>query len=1678
MMQVSTSTFIELGKTAQSPSVMVSNLVDAGTATSTSGSIIVNYQDTGLTSVPVKNGDRIAVNTVASAQSATTVYNYLAVNGVDLLLHVVSSRSDPTIVAASYFHTRSYEDIRTYTTGFPFRAKFDNDTVWINGTAVNLSSVGSTTNASTVPVLRLNKNEVALVSTSDFKLRATITGLGRPFDAVYANNLHWISFNTSNVINAYSTVGVLSRSFSANQPRSMVLNGTTLYVSTADALVVINTTSYTRTNYAKTNLDKLVYHNGFLYATDRVSKVVRKINLTDMSETTIVLPGYPTTITSFNGNVVVSVPGLSSICAIDNSDIVSTPISSDMVPFSVLGVGTSLYVCELMTGFFYVFGTNYERISFTQVINKPLRTYAYNGSVISLDFHYNFPNALTTNDQTPQTFAFIEYMTALQGQYYESNELIVDGVNSPVSASIPPKLDGYFIVNGVQKSNRVTMTYGDKFKVVLKASDTEGESVSALVSIGTKSATYTIPAPKLNRRINTVNFDSIANATISTIYQSNAITISGLETSVPATVDQGSIIKNGVNTGSSTTIVNGDSIKLEVRSADLPGNGVVATFRANTFEAYYAVGNASPAAGLTKEEFQYVGPYGVPLDTIRVPDSNSELDPPPLIEQDVIPESTHNQLKTINYFTDQTYSSYLLDQNTGKLGDDDDTLVLIRPRYANSTSMYDKSGSVTVSTAKTATSTKLFGKLAIELSPTSSITLTSLSGVQSVEFNIELPAIPTTTSRVFNSSQLYVDITPDALVVNGVSGDVVWSVETRYHIAIDSGYIYLNGVRLNPITLSGSLTTPTISAQESILITEIRVSKVKRFLDEFTPPTTPYGNKARSAVTTDYFGDRIHLLDLDTCAVLQTIQLEDGARPYEAAIYQNKLSVSLTGLGKVRTYDLTTLTQSDELDIDTPRGLVYDSAGALYIASGDNSVIKVVESNQTITTVGSNPLNLMLDSQNRVWVTHYGANTVSVLTTPIVTIDVGISPWSLAEGSRYIYVSVTGTNQIKAIDKATLTVNKSQIVDNIPYYMRTLITGEVVVGYFGSSLVEIYDANLTEKLKSIVISDCPVTGLLNTFDTISVVSMYYNIPSRSESLPPAYLFSDKTITNQTRTFTTNITGTVTSKSTVDVKYPTSSRIVLKKNGSNYSGKLIAGDTFNLAVTSTENNYGDTVKVPILSNGNLQTITGIVGPKLTPDQFYFNPVSSAVKNNDYLSNEVTIVGIAAGRTGTITIAGGSVVKNGIDVGSTTTIDNGDKIQVKAQAIGMYGVPTVYSVVAGDLSVKYVLTTVDVGGPIQDYSSTKYYFLNDALMFKWFSTKRRYYKVAMGTGKQFRICKKLIPSMVAKGKFKRPTKSSGMNPITHNPSDPRVFSHGSYTRHQLVQFQTISYDDHFEHFGLSSHELPKINYTIEAKKRITPVIKEYRPNLNKPFSAVIDFTIDDPNTFYNFEPRPRPAKLQIVPQFETPDVLDLVAVPPRFETPAEHDVISHLIHYVTGPDKIITSISREFGATRQVYRVFKKATATPIFFARKPLRLKLIPYILTHKNVRKMEANPLGLKIVRPRHKFHQVPPLKVQRKIRGIIKIKMGTHILQHSGAKSVVQYPTQKSLDVDRYVTGYTCEEIGAYADREEAMAQCIAKGLSNCNTFTVAQAPCYMWYSPTFYGTFSVPTAWYMGGG
>jgi hypothetical protein len=200
-------------------------------------------------------------------------------------------------------------------------------------------------------------------------------------------------------------------------------------------------------------------------------------------------------------------------------------------------------------------------------------------------------------------FAFADVVGAEYSDVYESNPILVNGINIPAPISISGT-GQYKINDGAWTSTSSTVSQGDSVTVRLTSSATENTTVSTTLTIGCRSDAFSVTTK--DETPVAFTFTAVTNAEISTLYSSNIVTITGITGLVDISIVGGEYrINGGAWTSAAGTITNGQTAQVRRTSSSSYETLVTATLTVGTVSGAYDITTRADVAGYEYRLFGY-----------------------------------------------------------------------------------------------------------------------------------------------------------------------------------------------------------------------------------------------------------------------------------------------------------------------------------------------------------------------------------------------------------------------------------------------------------------------------------------------------------------------------------------------------------------------------------------------------------------------------------------------------------------------------------------------------------------------------------------------------------------------------------------------------------------------------------------------------------------------------------------------------------------------------------------------------------------------------------------------------------------------------------------------------------------------------------------------------------------
>ncbi|MEK6477176.1 hypothetical protein WJR50_06565 [Catalinimonas sp. 4WD22] len=193
-------------------------------------------------------------------------------------------------------------------------------------------------------------------------------------------------------------------------------------------------------------------------------------------------------------------------------------------------------------------------------------------------------------DDTPENFNFSLQKDVATKVNIISNVVTLSGLKEGGTADAIVQ-HGQIILNGKLMEDSVTQVKnGDQLQLQLTSSDAYADTVSTKITIGTLVKNFQVITDDYIPDV--FSFTAQKDVAVDSFYTSNTITVSGIPFATPLKIEEGTIIKNGVELETDTTSVkNGDELAVKLlsstefkaaTSALVDINGIAASFSITT----------------------------------------------------------------------------------------------------------------------------------------------------------------------------------------------------------------------------------------------------------------------------------------------------------------------------------------------------------------------------------------------------------------------------------------------------------------------------------------------------------------------------------------------------------------------------------------------------------------------------------------------------------------------------------------------------------------------------------------------------------------------------------------------------------------------------------------------------------------------------------------------------------------------------------------------------------------------------------------------------------------------------------------------------------------------------------------------------------------------------------------
>ena len=230
---------------------------------------------------------------------------------------------------------------------------------------------------------------------------------------------------------------------------------------------------------------------------------------------------------------------------------------------------------------------------------------------------FDITTLANTADSTPNAFIFTDQTGVALSSVFNSNAVTVSGINVATAISIS---GGEYAINGgTYNSANSTVNNGDSVIVRLSSAATYNTTTNATLSIGGVSDVFSVTTqntPAVDSTPNAFSFTDQTGVALSSVFNSNAVTVSGINVAAAISISGGEYAINGgaYNTANST-INNGDSVIVRLNSAATYNTTTNATLSIGGVSDVFSVTTQNDPTDSTPDAFSFIDQLDVDLNT-------------------------------------------------------------------------------------------------------------------------------------------------------------------------------------------------------------------------------------------------------------------------------------------------------------------------------------------------------------------------------------------------------------------------------------------------------------------------------------------------------------------------------------------------------------------------------------------------------------------------------------------------------------------------------------------------------------------------------------------------------------------------------------------------------------------------------------------------------------------------------------------------------------------------------------------------------------------------------------------------------------------------------------------------------------------------------------------------------
>ncbi len=879
-------------------------------------------------------------------------------------------------------------------------------------------------------------------------------------------------------------------------------------------------------------------------------------------------------------------------------------------------------------------------------------------------------NVTTLDDTTPDVFTFTDQSDVALNAITASNTITVTGITGPSTISVT---GGEYKINSDPfTSSSGSVNTGDIVIVRVTASSSYATTVNATLTIGGVSDTFSVTTLH-NTTPDAFSFTDQTGVALNSTVTSGAISVSAITTSTSILISGGTYsINGGAYTSSAGTVANGNTVTVRVTSsanysttvdAVLTIGGVSDTFSATTVD------------DTTPDAFSFTDQNGVALSTA--------------ITSNAIVVSGITGPAPISI----TGGSYSVNSDS----------------FTSSTGTLNNGDSVTVK---------------VTSSGTSSTAVNAVLSIGGVSDTFTVTTLDDTTPDAFTLTDqtgvaLATPITSNSITVTGTTAAASISIVGGTY-AINSGSFTSGAGTVAPgdtvavkVTSSGSYST---SVNTTLTIGGVSDTFTVKTLDDTTPDAFAFTDQTNAARNADVTSNPIVVSGITGPTPISitggTYSVNSGSytggsgsinngdtvvvRVTSSGGYSTAVDSILTIGGVSDTFTVTTLADT----VPDPFSFTDQTGVALNSVATSNSItvsditgptsISITGGSYSVNSGGYVSSDGTVNNGDSVTLQLTASGSYSTTVSATLTIGGVAKTFNVTTLDDTTPDAFSFSDQTGASPSAVVTSNSISVTGITAATPISIAGGTYAIngGTYTASSGTISSGN---SVTVRVAASSSYSTTVNATLVIGSISDTFSVTTMDDLVPDAFSFTDQTgvaLNQQVTSNAINVTG-LTGATAISISGGT-----YAINGGPYTssaGSVANGDTVTARITASASN-STTINATVTIGGVSDTFSVTTLDDITPDAFLLTDSSGASLSSVVTSNTISVSGISAATS--ISVTGGTYsVNGGAYTSASGSVSNGDTVAVRVTSSASYSTSVNATLTIGGVSDTFSVTTLD-------------------------------------------------------------------------------------------------------------------------------------------------------------------------------------------------------------------------------------------------------------------------------------------------------------------------------------------------------------------------------------------------